>query len=49
MNLKKALTLIIMFVAACVTPGVAQIYWSNQSPAGITDDIWCVTYARETS
>jgi hypothetical protein len=47
-NLKKALAVLAMFVAACATPCVAQIFWSNQSPAGITDDIWCVTYANGT-
>jgi hypothetical protein len=46
MNLKKALALLVMFAAACVTPSVAQVFWSNQSPAGITDDIWCASYAN---
>ena len=35
-----------MFAAAWVTPGVAQIYWSNHSTAGITDDIGCVTFGN---
>jgi hypothetical protein len=48
MNLTKALALLVIFGAACVTSGIAQIFWSNQSPAGITDDIWCVTYANGT-
>lgn len=26
----------------------AQVYWTSQSPAGISDDIWCVTYANGT-
>ncbi len=45
MNLKRTLTLLVILISACVTPGVAQIFWSNHSPAGISDDIWCVTYA----
>jgi len=35
-----------MLAAACVTPGFAQIYWSNHSTPGITDDIGGVTYAN---
>lgn len=37
-----------ILVATCATPGSAQINWSSQSPAGLTDDIWCVTYANST-
>jgi hypothetical protein len=48
MNLKKILSLALMLVSPFVTPGFAQVYWSNQSPAGVTDDIWCVTYANGT-
>ena len=48
MNLKKTVILLCMFVAASVTPALAQIDWNNQSPAGIGDDIWCVTYAGGT-
>ena len=48
MNLKKALATLIMFAAPWVTSGIAQVFWSNQSPTGITDDIWCVTYANGT-
>jgi hypothetical protein len=29
---------------SAATPGLAQIRWQNQSPAGVTDDIWSVTY-----
>jgi len=47
MNLRKTL-LPLMFVVACVTPGFGQIFWSNYSPSGVTDDIWCVTYANGT-
>lgn len=48
MTLKKTLSLFVVIVAAFATPAFAQIYWSNQSPAGVTDDIWCVTYANGT-
>jgi hypothetical protein len=48
MNLPKTLALLIMYVAACVTPGFAQVYWGNYSPSGVTDGIWCVTYANGT-
>lgn len=48
MRIFKNLALLSMLVSACATPGFAQIYWSNQSPAGITDDIWCVAYANGT-
>lgn len=48
MKLRKLLPLFLMFAAVCVTPGISQISWSNQSPAGVTDDIWCVTYANGT-
>ncbi|HXQ81467.1 MAG TPA: hypothetical protein VN775_09150 [Opitutaceae bacterium] len=48
MNPKKILALLAMIAAAFATPCFAQIFWSNQSPAGITDDIWCVTYANGT-
>lgn len=37
-----------MSVISFVAPSFAQIYWSNQSPAGVTDDIWCVTCANGT-
>jgi hypothetical protein len=46
MNLKRNVALLTMFAAAWVTPGVAQIYWSNHSTAGITDDIGCVTFGN---
>jgi hypothetical protein len=38
----------VVFVAACVTPSFGQIFWSNYSPSGVTDGIWCVTYANGT-
>jgi len=42
------LALLVMFTAAFITPSFAQINWSNRSPAGITDAVWCVTYANGT-
>lgn len=48
MNPTKRLLAAILFVAAAATPSFAQVYWSNQSPAGITDDIWSVAYANGT-
>jgi hypothetical protein len=44
----KALAFLILFAAAFATKSHAQISWSNQSPAGITDDIWCATYGNGT-
>jgi len=37
-----------LFAVSSTLSGLAQVYWSNQSPAGVTDDIWCVTYANGT-
>src|ERR1700733_10879100 len=48
MDLRKIMAMLVVFVTACVTRGPAQIFWSNQSSAGITDDIWCVTYGNGT-
>ena len=48
MNLRKLLPLPGILFATCVTPSFAQIYWSNQSLAGVTDDITAVTYANGT-
>jgi hypothetical protein len=48
MNLKKTLTLLVMLIAACVTPSSAQVYWSDYNPSGVTGGIWCVTYANGT-
>jgi hypothetical protein len=45
---RKVITLLALFVATSVTPAFAQILWNNQSPAGITDDIWGLTYANGT-
>jgi hypothetical protein len=48
MSLSKTLTMLATFAAACLTPAGAQIFWSNQSPAGISDTIWSVTYGNGT-
>jgi hypothetical protein len=38
----------VLFTTATALTGGAQVYWSNSSPAGITDDISCVSYAEGT-
>jgi hypothetical protein len=48
MKPRKILSVLIMFASACVTPSFAQVYWSNESPMGVSDAIWCVTYAEGT-
>lgn len=48
MKLKNALLFGLFVISACVTSSSAQVFWSNQSTAKITDDIWCVTYANGT-
>jgi|CZKI01.1.fsa_nt_gi hypothetical protein len=48
MNPKKALTLFVIFIAACIAPSFAQIYWGDYSPSGATGGIWSVTYASGT-
>jgi hypothetical protein len=48
MNLRKILILLVLLFAKCVTPSFGQTFWSNYSPSGVTDDIWCVTYANGT-
>jgi hypothetical protein len=48
MNLKRMLSMFVAIVTAFATPAYAQIYWRNESPVGIDDDIWCVTYANGT-
>lgn len=40
------LKLFAFIVSASVAFG--QFSWTNQSPAGLADDIWCVTFASET-
>ncbi len=48
MVIKKIIALVVLLVTVTVTPAFAQILWSNQSPAGIIDDIWGLTYANGT-
>jgi hypothetical protein len=48
MKFTKFLLLACTFAAAFATQGLAQVSWNNQSPAGISDDIWCVTYGNGT-
>jgi hypothetical protein len=48
MKFAKSIALLALVAAAFVTPSYAQIFWSNYSPSGVTDDIWSVTYANGT-
>ena len=48
MNLMKPFALLALTLSAFAAPAFAQIYWSNQSPSGLTDAVWCVTYADGT-
>ena len=48
MNLAKTLLPLAVCFAAYLTPSYAQVHWSNRSPAGVTDDIWCITYGDNT-
>ena len=48
MKLIKSLTVLALLVTSFVAPSFAQIAWSNQSPSGLSDDIWSVTYANGT-
>jgi hypothetical protein len=44
----RTLALPIILAAAWIQPGAAQVYWSNTSPMGVTDDISCVSYGNGT-
>ncbi|HEY4989604.1 MAG TPA: hypothetical protein VII09_07345 [Opitutaceae bacterium] len=44
----KRLTCVFLLLAAAATSSFAQVAWTNQSPAGITDDIWSVAYGNGT-
>lgn len=46
----KLVSFLAVIVGAFITPEpvFSQIYWKNQSPAGINDAIWGVTYANGT-
>jgi hypothetical protein len=46
MNIRNVSAFIAIIVAAFLTPASAQVFWSNESPAGLTDGIWGVTYAN---
>jgi hypothetical protein len=48
MKLHPAFASLALFLAASAIPAFAQVSWSNQSPAGLTDGIWCATYANGT-
>jgi hypothetical protein len=48
MKKRNRLVALLLFLSAIATPGFAQVYWSNQSPSGLSDDVWCVTYADGT-
>jgi hypothetical protein len=48
MSLKKVLLVSLMLGFSFSKPSLAQVFWGNQSPAGITDDIWGATYANGT-
>jgi len=41
--MKKLILIFILLVPACF----GQFAWTDQSPAGVSDDIWCVKYANE--
>jgi hypothetical protein len=44
----RTLAVLAILGGALTTRCVAQTSWINQSPAGISDDIWGVTYANHT-
>jgi hypothetical protein len=48
MKLRKSLALFAVVAGLFATRGSAQIFWSNYSPSGVADDIWCVTYGNGT-
>jgi hypothetical protein len=48
MKSRNRLAALFLLLSAVATPGIAQVYWSNQSPSGLSDDVWCVTYADGT-
>jgi hypothetical protein len=39
MNFRKSLALFVIFAAVLGTRSSAQVFWSNYSPSGVTDDI----------
>jgi hypothetical protein len=44
----KRLLTVFLFIAAAATQSFAQSSWTNQSPAGVTDDIWSVAFGNGT-
>jgi hypothetical protein len=44
----KRLSSLLLLAVALATPSFAQTYWKSESPAGVTDDIWCVAYGNGT-
>jgi hypothetical protein len=48
MNPRRTFCVLALFVSMLVASASAQVFWSSYSPAGINDDIWCVTYANGT-
>ncbi len=48
MKIGRSIAFFVIAAATWVAPGSAQVFWSNYSPSGVTDDIWCVTYANGT-
>jgi hypothetical protein len=48
MNIARIAALFSTLVLGWAAPCSAQVFWSSHSPAGITDAIWCVTYANGT-
>lgn len=48
MILTHRLKCVFLFLAVSATSSFAQVAWTNQSPAGITDDIWSVAYGNGT-
>lgn len=45
--MKKTLFSILLALSP-ITTLFAQLSWTNESPAGLSDDIWCVQYANDT-
>jgi hypothetical protein len=48
MKISKLVSLFCLYLSAMVASSRAQVFWSNFSPSGVTDSIWCVTYASGT-
>ncbi|HEY1765739.1 MAG TPA: hypothetical protein VGF85_12510 [Opitutaceae bacterium] len=46
MKINSLLAAVALATVTFCAPAFGQILWTNHSPAGINDDIWCVTYAN---